>query len=102
MKANVARAAAPKTAPMATSANAPGASSALGIRRLMPVAKMPPSAALAMNIGASKPPDVPEPSEITSASDLKTAISSRSFQVRLLLRMAEMVSYPTPSTRGTK
>ena len=66
------------------------------------MANTPPSAALDMNIGASKPPDVPDPSEITSASALKTATSNSSLNARLLFRMSEIVSYPTPSTRGTK
>ena len=58
----------------------------------MTMAKTPPIAALDMNIGASKPPEVPEPSEITSASALKTAIRISSFSARLLFRMSEIVS----------
>ena len=52
----------------------------------MPIAKAPPRAALDMNIGASKPPEVPEPSEITSASDLKIAIKSSRLQREVVVQ----------------
>ena len=55
-----------------------------------------------MNIGASKPPEVPDPSEMTNAADLKTITASSAPSSILAFRMSEMVSYPTPSTRGTK
>ena len=63
---------------------------------------MPPIAAEDMNIGASNPPDVPEPRESSSATALQSATRIRSFRARLLFRMSPSVSYPTPSTRGTK
>ena len=92
MNVNVALDAAPNTAPMATSANAPGE------RRRWhdPVHYQRdiflPIAALDMNIGASRPPEVPEPSEITSASDLNTAIRISNFSVKLLFKISEIVS----------
>src|SRR5438874_10517516 len=55
-----------------------------------------------MNVGASNPPDVPDPSEITSAPNLAIITTSSSFHARLPFRMSPIVSYPTPSTRGTK
>src|SRR5260370_42714426 len=70
MKANVAREAAPNTAPIATKANAPGDRFAAGRILSMATAKTPPHAALEMNMGASNPPEVPEPSEITNANAL--------------------------------
>ena len=88
----VAREAAPNTAPIATSANAPAARFADGNTRFTNIANTPPSAALDMNMGASNPPDVPDPSEITSASALKIAIRISSFKARLLFRMSEIVS----------
>ena len=56
------------------------------------MAKTEPMAALAMNIGASRPPEVPEPSEITSAADLKTITASSAPSSILVFRMSEMVS----------
>src|SRR5438445_9610397 len=67
MNENVARDAAPKTAPMATRANAPGDKFAPENKWFVPIANAPPSAALDMNMGASNPPEVPDPNEITRA-----------------------------------
>ena len=69
MKENVARDAAPNTAPIATSANAAGDKCAPGNARFAIMANSPPMAALHMNVGASNPPDVPDPKEITSAAN---------------------------------
>src|SRR4051812_18040609 len=102
MNVNVALDAAPNTAPIATSANAAGANPAFGARWFTPIANAPPSAADAMNIGPSNPPDVPDPSEINSASDFNPATASNICHVSLFVRMSEIVSYPTPSTRGKK
>src|SRR5579864_5508202 len=102
MNANVAREAAPKTAPMATNANAPAERCADGITLSSAMANTPPSAALDMNIGASRPPDVPDPSEITKAMALANITISSNFKPRFAFKMSPMVSYPTPSTRGTK
>src|SRR5271154_88843 len=102
MNVNVARDAAPKIAPIATNAKAPGERCADGTSRFTTIANMPPIAALDINIGASNPPEVPEPSEITNAKDLNTAIKISSFNVKLLFKISEIVSYPTPKTRGTK
>src|SRR5437764_4818805 len=55
-----------------------------------------------MNVGANKPPDVPDPSDITSAANFASITISNSFHARFPLRMSPIVSYPTPSTRGTK
>ena len=66
------------------------------------IAKTAPRAELNMNVGASRPPDVPAPSETISASHLKIITSINSFNGRLPFRMSPMVSYPTPNTRGTK
>ncbi len=49
------------------------------------IANTPPRAALDMNIGASNPPDVPDPSEITSASALKTAMSIKHLQSEVVV-----------------
>ena len=65
---NAAREAAPKTAPIATSANAPGERCATGQILSTTIANTEPMAALTMNIGASRPPEVPEPSEITESA----------------------------------
>ena len=73
-------------------ANAPGDKCALGKIMLTTIAKMPPRAALDMNMGASNPPEVPEPSEMTSARALKTATRIKSFSARLLFRISEIVS----------
>src|SRR5215471_17353553 len=102
MKVNAARDAAPNTAPMATRANAPGERFAAGQILSTTMANTEPIAALAMNIGASSPPEVPDPSEMTSAADLKIITESSVPSSSLAFRMSEMVSYPTPSTRGTK
>src|ERR1700731_2142113 len=79
MNANVAREADPNTADIATRAHAPGDRCAPGINALTPTAKRPPAAAEDMNIGASSPPDVPDPRESNNATDLNTATSTRSF-----------------------
>ena len=50
------------------------------------IANTPPIAALDMNIGASKPPEVPDPSEITSANALKTAIKISNFSVEIVVQ----------------
>src|SRR5207245_10161367 len=67
MNENVARDAAPKAAAMATRANAPGDKFAPENKWFVPIANAPPSAALDMNMGASNPPEVPDPNEITRA-----------------------------------
>jgi hypothetical protein len=102
MKANVAREAAPNTAPIATKANAPGDRFAAGKILSMATAKTPPKAALDMNMGASNPPEVPEPSEITSATALAIMTTISNPSAKLAFRMSLIVSYPTPRTRGTK
>src|SRR5947209_5492370 len=102
MNENVARDAAPNTAPIATSANAPGDRCAPGNTWLVAIANSPPMAALHMNVGASNPPDVPDPSDNTSAANFANITISRIFHASCPLRMAPMVSYPTPNTRGTK
>src|SRR5436190_21772973 len=102
MNAKVARDAAPNTAPMATRANAPEDRFAEGKSRFMMLAKAPPSAALDMKVGASSPPDVPDPSEMTMAADLAIMNNSNNFNVRFAFKMSLIVSYPTPRTRGTK
>src|SRR6202035_6017208 len=79
MNANVAREADPNTAAMATRAHAPGDKCAPGIKVLTPIEKRPPAAADDMNIGASSPPEVPDPKESNNATDLHTATSARSF-----------------------
>jgi hypothetical protein len=68
----------------------------------MMLAKAPPSAALDMKVGARSPPDVPEPSEITRAADLAIMTTSSNFRARFAFKIPLVVSYPTPSTRGTK
>ncbi len=55
-----------------------------------------------MNVGASNPPDVPDPSEITSAANFAIITTSRIFHTSCPLRISPIVSYPTPKTRGTK
>src|SRR5437588_8236812 len=102
MNAKVARDAAPKTAPIATKANAPADKFAAGKIRSIPRANTPPRAALDINMGASNPPEVPDPREITSATALAIMTTSSSFQARFAFRMSPIVSYPTPNTRGTK
>src|SRR5579862_9425366 len=59
-------------------------------------------AALHMKVGASKPPDVPDPSEITSAANFAIMTTSNTFHASSPFRIAPIVSYPTPNTRGTK
>ena len=86
MNENVARDAAPKTAPMATSAKAPADRFAAGKIRFTPMAKTPPMAALDINMGASSPPDVPEPSEMTSAAAFATMTTSNSFQRQIRIQ----------------
>src|ERR1700722_542315 len=66
------------------------------------MAKSPPIAALHMNVGASRPPDVPDPSEITRAANFAIITTNSSFHMSWPLRMSPIVSYPTPNTRGTK
>src|SRR5580658_3303440 len=73
MNVNVARAAEPNTAAIATRAHAPGDKCAPGITEFTTMAKSPPAAAEDMNIGASSPPDVPEPRDSNKATDLHTA-----------------------------
>ena len=92
MNAKAARDAAPNTAPIATNANAPAARFAEGNSRLIASANTPPSAALDMNIGASSPPDVPDPSEITSAMALAIITTSNSFKASCPFRMSLIVS----------
>ena len=96
INANVNLTDAPKTAPMATSANAPGERLAPGISRLMSIAKIPPIAAPIMNTGASNPPEVLVPSESIKATNLKTSITRRTVNVKWFSSMAPMVSYPGP------
>ena len=45
-----------------------------------------------MNMGASNPPDVPEPSEITSATALASITTTSTFNARFAFRMSLMVS----------
>ena len=80
----------------------PGERCADGKIMFTTIANAPPMAALDMNIGASNPPDVPEPSEITNATVLATITTTSNFHARFALRMSPIVSYPTPNTRGTK
>src|ERR1700691_388445 len=79
MNVNVAREAAPKTAPMATSAKAPGERCAFGMKWFDTMAKMPPMAALHMKQGASNPPEVPDPSETAKAAALANITTSKIF-----------------------
>src|SRR5580658_1779753 len=102
MNANAAREAAPNTAPIATSANAPGERCADGKAWFATIANSPPMAALHMKVGASSPPEVPDPNEITSTANFAIITTSKSFHTRWPLRMSPIVSYPTPNTRGTK
>src|SRR5579864_5953103 len=102
MNEKVAREAAPNTAPIATSANAPGERCALGKTWFAIMAYSPPMAALHINVGASRPPDVPDPSDRTSATNFANITISSSFQASCPFRIAPIVSYPTPNTRGTK
>src|SRR6202795_4019028 len=102
MKVKAARDAAPKTAPMETNADAPAERCAPGKILSTPSAKTPPIAALDINIGASSPPDVPEPSETTSATAFANITTTRNFRARFAFKMSLIVSYPTPKTRGTK
>ena len=92
IKVKAARDAAPKTAPIATSAKAPGDNPAAGQTLSTIIANAEPMAALAMNIGASKPPDVPEPREIISAADLKIITANSAPNTILVFRMSEIVS----------
>src|SRR4029077_521961 len=92
----------PKTAPMATNANAPAERFAPGKILSTPRAKTPPIAALDINIGASSPPDVPDPSETTSATAFANITTISNFRARFAFKISLIVSYPTPKTRGTK
>ena len=56
------------------------------------MANAPPSAALDMNIGASSPPEVPEPSEITSADCLGDHHDQQHLQRQLSVQMSPIVS----------
>src|SRR5436305_15205379 len=101
MNENVARDAAPKTAPMATRANAPGDKFAPENKWLVPIANAPPSAALDMDMGASNPPEVPDPTEITRAIAFAIITLLKSLRPRCALKLSLIASYPTPTTRGT-
>jgi hypothetical protein len=70
---NVAQVAAPKVAAMATTAKAPSATSGPGIRLLRPAPMTLPNAALMSRMGASVPPEVPEPSANHHAMSLAMA-----------------------------
>jgi hypothetical protein len=65
-------------------------------------ANTPPKAALDMNMGASSPPEVPDPNDTTKATALASITMSNNFSARLPFKMSLIVSYPTPRTRGTK
>ena len=57
------------------------------------MAKTEPMAALAINIGASRPPDVPEPSDMANTDRLlNTITASRAPSSIFALRMSEIVS----------
>ena len=56
------------------------------------MANSPPMAALHMNVGASNPPEVPEPSEITSAANFAIITTNKSFHTNCPLRMSPIVS----------
>ena len=92
MKVKAARDAAPKTAPMATKAKAPAERCAPGIILSTTRAKTPPIAALDMNMGASSPPDVPEPSETTSAIAFASMTTISKFRARFAFKMSLIVS----------
>ena len=55
-----------------------------------------------MNIGASKPPEVPAPNDNSNASDLHTATSNRIFRARLLFRISERVVVPHAEHAGNE
>ena len=92
MNVKVAREAEPKKAAMPTSAQAEGERFAPGIRRLIKSANEAPSAAPTMNMGASKPPEVPEPSDTTSARALNAISVRSSVRASRPFSMSEMVS----------
>ena len=73
MAVKVARVDAPNVAAMATSANAPGETSGPGSTWLRPVPASVPNDALINRIGASVPPDVPEPEREPPADQLHRA-----------------------------
>src|SRR5437764_4011688 len=89
MNENVARDAAPKTAPMATRANAPGDKFAPENKWFVPIANAPPSAALDMNMGASNPPEVPDPNEITRAIAFAIITMIKSLSARFAFKRSE-------------
>jgi len=49
-------------------------------------------AALDINMGASSPPDVPDPREMTSATAFAAMTTSSNFHARFAFRMSPMVS----------
>ncbi len=56
------------------------------------MAYAPPSAALDMNIGASRPPEVPDPSDTMSATAFAIMTTRSNFSARLAFRMSPIVS----------
>ena len=76
MNVKVARDDAPSSAPIAATANASGERCARGITRSITMAKVLPMAALIMNIGASVPPDVPEPSDSSTTNAFRNKTNS--------------------------
>ena len=86
----------PRTPASPTSGQKPGATCGKTCASRLPSA--PPT----MNIGASTPPEVPEPSDSDQISVLTTRMPTTRCRARRLPRSSPpMTSYPTPSACGT-